>query len=61
MEVDLFGNAAHDRCMQQYIERPIGLQMIHRSAQHALAMERRGDLTRHPFRFWPLPRRWRAI
>ncbi|KAG0937028.1 hypothetical protein G6F31_015655 [Rhizopus arrhizus] len=38
--------------MQQYVEGPIGLQMIHRPAQQALAMERRRHLPRHMLRLW---------
>ena len=55
VEVDLLGNATRGRRVQQRVERPVGLQMVHRPAQQALAMEGRRHLPRHPFRFWPLP------
>ena len=55
VEVDLLGDAPRGRRVQQCVERPVGLQMVHRPAQQALAMECRRYLPRHPFRFRPLP------
>src|ERR1700722_16377929 len=55
VEVDLLGDAPRGPRVQQCVERPVGLQMVHRPAQQALAMECRRHLPRHPFRFRPLP------